>query len=217
MARARTSSATGASAARHPTAQALVEAAIAEIEEHGEGLVRIGDILERSGVSSGSLYHHFGGKEALLQEATVERYVRAISYGLGRVTESISKVQTKADVIAFLTDELQRLDAPELVEQRRQRISALGSAARQPEVLAEIGRRQAELFEASGAMVDKVLKERGLINPDLNSRAFAAWFFALLLDRFILDIDPEEGADEDWTELSRLALIAILDPRDPAS
>ena len=47
------------------TVNVVIEAAIHAIEAGGEASVRIDDILQETGISKGSLYHHFGDKESL--------------------------------------------------------------------------------------------------------------------------------------------------------
>jgi AcrR family transcriptional regulator len=49
------------------TRQALLEAARAVFAEHGYADAGIAGIVERSGISVGSLYHHYGGKAGLFQ------------------------------------------------------------------------------------------------------------------------------------------------------
>jgi AcrR family transcriptional regulator len=47
------------------TRQALLDAAKAVFREHGYPSAGIAEIVERSGISVGSLYHHYGGKAGL--------------------------------------------------------------------------------------------------------------------------------------------------------
>jgi len=43
----------------------LVAAALAEFGAHGHDAVAVGDLVERAGVTTGALYHHFGSKLGL--------------------------------------------------------------------------------------------------------------------------------------------------------
>lgn len=47
------------------TREALLAAALATFTDHGYGNASVAEIVERSGASVGSLYHHFGGKSGL--------------------------------------------------------------------------------------------------------------------------------------------------------
>ena len=71
----------GASKPLHPTTAAILEAAIAQMDASGEASIRIAQVLEESGAVRGSLYHHFGGRENLVKQAVVERYIRSGTAG----------------------------------------------------------------------------------------------------------------------------------------
>ena len=51
------------------TVATVIEATIRAIEANGEASVRIDDILKETGISKGSLYHHFGNYQILALSA----------------------------------------------------------------------------------------------------------------------------------------------------
>lgn len=48
--------------------EAILEAAIELIRQHGVAGMSISDVIARSGTSAGAIYHHFGSKERLVLE-----------------------------------------------------------------------------------------------------------------------------------------------------
>jgi AcrR family transcriptional regulator len=66
---------------------AILAAALQCFTERGFAATTIDEIRERSGASIGSIYHHFGGKEALAAELYVEG-LRGYQEGLLRALES---------------------------------------------------------------------------------------------------------------------------------
>lgn len=58
------------------TREAILEHALALFAEAGYHAARLESVAERAGVTRGAVYHHFGGKRALLL-ALVERYLGA--------------------------------------------------------------------------------------------------------------------------------------------
>ena len=204
----------GQDTARHPTAQAILEAAIRDMDQSGEGSIRITRVLEESGAAYGSLYHHFGSREALVKEAIVERYLRSVQAGLARFGEALLAVTTEAELRDLLDAELERIGTPDLRDQRRRRVNALGSAAIRPDILLDIASHQALYFDGAGAAI-ATLQQRGLIDPDLDPRTFASWYLGLVLSRFLVDIDPRPGSTEGWTALTRSAVLHLLSPRSP--
>lgn len=61
----------------HVTIRRAIEVAADLIDERGEDGVRLQDVVQRSGVSAGSLTHHFGSREGLIAAALMERFDRA--------------------------------------------------------------------------------------------------------------------------------------------
>jgi AcrR family transcriptional regulator len=61
-----------------PVKQRLLELAIQTIDESGEPGIRVNQLAESAGVSIPTLYHHFGSREGLIEEAQAERFIRAL-------------------------------------------------------------------------------------------------------------------------------------------
>jgi AcrR family transcriptional regulator len=61
----------------HVTIRRAIEVTADLIDERGEDGVRLQDVVQRSGVSAGSLTHHFGSREGLIAAALMERFDRA--------------------------------------------------------------------------------------------------------------------------------------------
>jgi len=197
----------------HPTAAAILEAAIAQMDASGEVSIRIAQVLEESGAVRGSLYHHFGGRENLVKQAVVERYIRSVTSDFAEFAAHLSAVQTTEELIATMDAELYRLGGPEAQEQRRRRISALGSAAYRPDILAEIGRIQNTFVDLAQGVLTS-LHDKGLVNRDLDVKPLGIWLLGLLLSRFLSDINPDGDTEEAWASFTRSAVFHVLGVRE---
>ena len=60
------------------TIDALVEATIKALGEVGEAGFRVEDVLQETGTSKGSLYHHFTNRDGLIEAATLVEFSRQI-------------------------------------------------------------------------------------------------------------------------------------------
>ena len=58
------------------TRERVIEVVIALLEEGGEAAVRIEEVRRRSGVSIGSLYHHFADRDGLIAAGQLRRFAR---------------------------------------------------------------------------------------------------------------------------------------------
>src|SRR3954471_10623224 len=65
----------------------VLEAAAGLIEERGFGAVSIGDLTAASGVSNGSIYHHFGAKDGVLAALVLDALADYQTGLLARLTE----------------------------------------------------------------------------------------------------------------------------------
>ena len=86
---------------------------MADMEETGEASVRVARILEESESSYGSIYHHFGSREGLVQAALVERYVATLSLGLEEFRAAVEAATTVDDVVALVISEVERCGSSE--------------------------------------------------------------------------------------------------------
>lgn len=193
------------------TKRALLDAAIADMEATGEASIRITKILKESGVTNGSLYHHFGSREGLVREAIAERFLGSVTEGLIVFAERVAKVRTSKEMFALFRQELVRLGTPEVKLQRTRRMTALAAALPRAELLDRVITDQGKYFDGAADALSR-LQERGLIKADLDVRAFAAWFLGLSLSRLLSDIDPDLDPDTEWSEYTFTALVAILTP-----
>ena len=199
----------GASKPLHPTTAAILEAAIAQMDASGEASIRIAQVLEESGAVRGSLYHHFGGRENLVKQAVVERYIRSVTADFATFAVQLGAVQTAEEFIAAMDAELYRLGNPEAQVLRRRRISALGSAASRPDILAEIGRIQNTFVELAYEVLVS-LQDRGLVRKDLDAKPLSIWLLGLLLSRFLSDINPDGDTEDAWASYTRSAVFHVL-------
>ena len=193
------------------TKRALLDAAIADMEATGEASIRITKILKESGVTNGSLYHHFGSREGLVREAIAERFLGSVTEGLIVFAERVAKVRTSEEMFALFRKELLRIGTPEVKMQRTRRMTALAAALPRAELLERVIADQGKYFDGAADALSR-LQDRGLIKADVDVRAFAAWFLGLSLSRLLSDIEPDLDPDTEWSEYTYTALVAILTP-----
>ena len=81
----------------HPNAQRLLDAAIELLGDNPIEQVTLAAVLERSGISNGSLYHHFEDFQDLVEQAIVERFTT----GLKESHAAIKAMFDITDVVEF--------------------------------------------------------------------------------------------------------------------
>lgn len=179
------------------TRTALIDATIALLDERGEQGLRIADISRRSGISVGSLYHHFGSRDGLLKAARARQFRSSHSTYGAIFIEMAASAASADDFVAALREMLPLLHSRERASERIRRFAYIGSAATRPDLLAEIRREETELV-TQGAELAKTLIDRGWVKQGISARALTAFSVALELGAIVLDLDEEQSEDEWW-------------------
>lgn len=194
--------AVGTASTRHPTAQTLVETTVALIEANGPQSVTIDQVLERSGVSSGSLYHHFGDFPSLVDQALVAIFEMLTS---AAVVEMRARLDPSGSLEGF-RDGMHRVHAmvntPEGRRNRAIRTWTVAQALVRPSLRELIAERQ-DAYTASMLPIIEFGQERGWVRTDLDTRSIALLTQAYLFGTSLDDISNEP--------VDRTAYVEVLD------
>ncbi len=194
----------------NPSRQALLETAVKMLEERGPDGFTVDDVLIESGTSSSSLYHHFGNRQGLLTAAQDESYRRlARQEDRGNLDGGLTATTTE-EFLDYVAAQIERIvtdPANRLVRQTRIEVAARSLAS--PALAAQTSEVQERMFDVIAAMF-RDAQERGLINPELDTRAYAAWFHGMTLGRTITESGSVET--EAWLSVAIPAALAPLRP-----
>jgi AcrR family transcriptional regulator len=78
----------------HPTRARLLETTIKLLEQQSPDEVQVDSILRASGVSKGSLYHHFEDGRALIDEALLRKFSSGVDEHAGIIAEILGSADT---------------------------------------------------------------------------------------------------------------------------
>jgi AcrR family transcriptional regulator len=192
----------------HPTATLLLDTAVELLETVPVDAVTIPLVLERSGVSAGSLYHHFDDISDLVEQAVVRIYTR-------RLKESVQAVRTLLDA-TDAADFRRRVEHlvirsvdPALRRNRLERVEALGALRGRPRLVARIATAQQEITDDQAAVIAEC-QQRGWVRTDLDPVALSAFIQAMIIGRVVDDV-AEHTVDRDrWNAVAISAFRAIL-------
>ena len=190
------------------TRERMLQMAIEAIERGGEASVRVREVSDATGVSFASLYHFFGSREGLVEEALAEIYVRSVRNFTVAISARIAKCddlesfRTAIREISLAAYDLSRSPL------RFTRLSVLGGVAGRPQLAARVAAAQRSANEALAEAV-RGPQERGWIHPKLDLVTFAAWMTGLTLGRAIIELDTSTTDGSAWNEMSVAALLAV--------
>ena len=194
------------------TRQHLIDLALIELDKNGLSGFDLDDLLAKSKISKGSLYHHFGSKNGLITAAEVHLLLATYEQG-NRLLRLLVENTKNADEFASHMELMVRTATnDESQESRRRRLRAIALAQNNPTLAEKIRINQIEgsnyLAETMQIAVDK-----GWLRPDINVRAFSYWQQGMFFGHKLLDISGEDDLKEPWNEIAIIALRAFLQPR----
>ena len=190
-----------APAPKQSRAQETIDLVLAEanraIKDGGEAAVRVQEISANTKVSIGSIYHHFGDRDGLIRAAYVETFRRAIQSDIDRVQRFMNRMTSAKEIaehydemLAFLNHHFEQFPA-------RDRANTIGSTTGRPLLRDAIIEVQSELT-SNLTEVMQLLKDRGILKPNLEPRAAAVMTLGMLHGRVIAEFDKTPVKGEDW-------------------
>ena len=194
------------------TRQRLIELAIIELDKNGLSGFDLDDLLAKSKISKGSLYHHFGSKNGLITAAEVHLLLATYEQGNRLLRLLVANTKNADEFASHMELMVRTATNDESQESRRRRLRAIALAQNNPTLAEKIRINQIEgsnyLAETMQIAVDK-----GWLRPDINVRAFSYWQQGMFFGHKLLDISGEDDLKEPWNEIAIIALRAFLQPR----
>jgi AcrR family transcriptional regulator len=194
----------------HPTATLLLETAVELLDSVSIDELTISLVLEQSGVSYGSLYHHFSDISDLVEQAVVYRYSR-------RLKESVDAIRTLTDA-KDAKDFRVRAEAlveesikPERSTNRLERIGLIGAMSGRPRLVALIASAQQLVTDQQAELISE-FQQRGWMRTDLDPEALSGFIQAMLIGRVVDDVTERPVDPALWNAVALRAFRAILFP-----
>jgi AcrR family transcriptional regulator len=166
-------------------------------------------LLTEVNVTAPSLYHHFGNREGLMVEAQAQRFLRSIRMDLPVLLSAINNSSTVADLQHVVKLAVSYRGDNSRINQRLQRLNALGGAYARPELAARI-------VEAHETMVREVatalrpFQDRGLIRADIDLEMVVAFYNGALLGGLLVELEPSELDANKWDVIMIDAMNHVL-------
>jgi AcrR family transcriptional regulator len=190
-------------------AKATIDALILETAKAmatgGESGVRIQDISQATGVSIGSIYHHFGDRDGLIRATMVHQFAEQIRADVPRVKEFMEGIHSTAELRAEF-ERMGKFAKNHFANQSAlSRAAVLGHTIGRPKLLAELTEVQHELTESTTEVM-QLLQDRGILKPNLNPRAAAVLMLGMLFGRAIAELDNDAVTEDEWIRTMLIAL-----------
>ena len=183
----------------HPTKRLLVETVVGMLGSKKPNEILADEVLEISGVSKGSMYHHFEDLQELVETAQIYRYSKWIDASIDFLTNYVAKAQTQdqlRNALRILTEQTQ---ADERKDARAERAQALAACLQNPRMAKQMGAETQRLTDAIADITEEV-KNKGLFRADVNAKALATFIQAYTLGKLVNDYNPTGVAEGEWND-----------------
>jgi AcrR family transcriptional regulator len=179
----------------HPTKSSLIECAADLLDKYRFDEITVEMILDRSGISKGSLYHHFEDIYHLLEAAMIVRYARYVDTNIAALQSLLSTAKTGEEFYLGLSQLSAITQGEGMKRARQERALTIGRAITSPRMSVLLQGEQQRLTDALVQLI-KDAQARKLCNAEIDSHSLAVLMQAWTLGKIVDDLS-ENPVDND--------------------
>jgi AcrR family transcriptional regulator len=184
----------------HPTKRLLVETAIKLLDNKKPNEILAEEVLEISGVSKGSMYHHFEDLQELVETAQLMRYSKWIDASIEFMTTYVLGANTKEEFVESLRKLTELTQSVDRKGARAERARALAACFDNPRMAKAMGAETQRHTDALADIIQEV-QNRGLVREDISAKAAAVFIQSYTLGKMVNDYNPTGVEDKAWVDL----------------
>jgi AcrR family transcriptional regulator len=193
----------------HPTKAKLIEATSKLLKTVDRAHLTSDMILEESGISKGSLYHHFEDLEELIEAALIQRYARWVDASIELMTQLLTSAASSDDIYSGLVGVTRRTQSDDYKSERQNRIDVLSRAGGSARFAKLLGEEQQRLTDALTDLIREA-QERGFYKNEVDARAIAVFIQAYTIGKIVDDFNENKVDPEAWVNLINLVIKTVF-------
>lgn len=186
--------------------QALLQAVIETLDQHGPEAVVLRELCDRVGISASWLHRHFGDRRQLIDAARLELARQQSLREIAAFAALLDVGDDREQIVRQLTELVQGLGAARSPAPHLERIDLVASALHEPGLLAA-------WIDITAAAVDRMsmtleaLQQRGAMRGDLSARAVGRLLWGLMTAGVVARFAAVDA--DAWAALS-VAIVEVL-------
>ena len=184
----------------HPTKEKLISAVLELLESQSLETVTVDMVLKHSGVSKGSLYHHFEDFPVLLEESLVRSFTSSVDQTIATITPMLAGAKTKDDMLAILKKTTRATQHPQQRATRFQRARIIAMSERSDRIRQALSVEQSRLTSALTTLFIDT-QNKGWMSQDFDPRTGAVLIQAYTLGKIVDDVTTDPIAPELWNSI----------------
>jgi AcrR family transcriptional regulator len=184
----------------HPTRERLLLTTVELMDTENPEKVGVEMVLEKSGISKGSLYHHFEDFPSLLEAALVYRFHRVVDSSIALIANTVATATTREEFFADMEKVTAITHSREMTAIRFERARALGHAGTSERFREALGVEQQRLTLAFADLVREA-QNQGWVTSDIDPMAAAVFIQAYTIGKLIDEVTAEPVDEQEWLKL----------------
>lgn len=193
----------------HPTRERLIDTMTGLLDEKAPEAIIVDEVLAVSGISKGSLYHHFEDFSDLLEMAYLRRFAAFVDASSASIAEVIATSTSRDEMLTRLREITRRTQSPELASVRLERVRAIMLAGGNERFRVRLAVEQQRLTDALADLV-RESQAKGWFSSDFPPHVVAVFVQAYTLGRVLDEIAENSVDNEQWVAFIDHVLAASL-------
>lgn len=177
------------------TRERLIDTVVELMETRNPDDVRIEEVLATSGISSGSLYHHFANFPDLVDQAVVARYSADIDVGMAILTQAVVDATDVESLSRGLREATARAMSSSRSAIRFNRSQVMARAAANQRFREALLPHQQRLNDAFAGLF-RQLQAKGLVDPAVDPVTASFLVQAYTMGFVVNDVSGNPSSDE---------------------
>lgn len=191
-----------------PVVARILQVTTEIIDRGGEQALTIAEVRDRTGVTIGSIYHHFGSREGLVAAGYASIYASMANYEIEQVRKLTRNVKDAADFRAAVVEASTTMYGKDGNEKRIRRMAVLSAAQHRPLLREAIAKQQDMVTEAWMEWITQI-QAKGIYAKDLDIRSLAIFFQGFPFGRVFDNFSSSPVSDADWARIGELVFGAL--------
>jgi AcrR family transcriptional regulator len=187
----------------HPTRQRLLTAVVDMMDTTAPEDIHSEFVLQETGISRGSLYHHYEDFTELLEDAMLYRFSAGVEASTTAIQNIVSMSRDRDEFFSLLEGVTRATQDRRRSDLRFDRARMLAMAQHNLRFRSKLGAVQDRLTDALTDCIAQA-QDKGWANSSFQARTLAVFIQAYTLGKIVDDVGEHPMDDSDWNHLITL-------------